>query len=428
VQGTYQFLAIDGNLGTAISSTFHVTAPASQLQWAAQPPTVITAGQTLPRISAWVEDVNKHVITSSHIVVTLAISTGPTNGKIVGTATANAMNGVVSFTNVSFSKSGTYVLTVTASGLRAALSKKFDVVPDKSAAHLVIGTTPAATVVGRHIPQFLVYVADGFGNIIRNNNTAITLAVQSGPGGTLLGTTRKNASSGVAAFGGLSIRVAGSYVISATDLALANPTPATFALTISPVSTIINRPSVPAVTAGKAFKLSTTLKGAVSSGVAWSGTVDLLDAANNVLATGVVNAKGKVTIHAPGLAGGTQTLSLRYSGDTNHLGSLSLPFKVPVSKTATRIGFWPSAGSISSGSTLTIGVQVSSVHSVPAAPSGTVVLKDNGVAVASLSLDGSSTAVFSLTPAVGTHKYSVVYQGDAYFAGVTSSTKSVVVV
>ena len=54
VQGTYQFIAIDGSLGTAVSRTFNISAPTYQLQWAAQPETTLVAGATLNNITAWV--------------------------------------------------------------------------------------------------------------------------------------------------------------------------------------------------------------------------------------------------------------------------------------------------------------------------------------------------------------------------------------
>jgi len=49
VQGTYQFLAIDGALGTAASGIFTITAPAYRLQWAAgDDPSAVASDGTDP--------------------------------------------------------------------------------------------------------------------------------------------------------------------------------------------------------------------------------------------------------------------------------------------------------------------------------------------------------------------------------------------
>ena len=431
VPGGYSLVATDGALATALSNRFTVTAPAARLQWAGEPAPTVTAGTSgawMPAMTVWVEDRNKEPV-PAHVVMTLTISTGPTGATIVGSATASALNGKATFGTVALPVAGAYVLTVSSTGLTAALSKRFNVVADKATAHLVVAQSPATTLVGRTFSSKVVIdVADALGNIIKSSTSAITLALASGPGGTLHGTTTHHASNGVATFSNLSIDMAGSYVLDVSTPSL--PGTASFATTISPVTTLANKPASHAsnYAVGQAFTVTASLKGLVSSPVAWTGTAMLVDAASHVLSgPTAVSAKGQVTFPVAGqTTAGTEMLHVIYSGDVNHLGASSPTLTLTVGPaTATKVT--PSAKKIASGTTLNLDVLVSSGHT-PLVRTGTVQLVENGSVLSSLSLDGNSHALFSLVPAVGSHSYTVNYLGDINFRSSVSSVVKITVV
>ncbi len=332
VQGSYILMASDGLLATDISQAFYVGPPAFKVEWGAKPVGTVAAGTVLPPITLVVEDINGHYIYSDHSVVTLTIASGPTGATIVGNATANPSQGIAVFSNVSFSKAGAYTLTATDGALRSPLAKPCNVVPDAASAHLSVSQSAVTTLVASQFPvNVYVNIIDNSSNIV-SDGSAITLSVLSGPGGTLAGTTTVNARFGVATFDNLSLNLAGTYVLSAVDPSLANATPATFVVTVNPVNTLVGTPALArSYEALMPLTLSARLQGLVAAPVAWSGSANLVDAANNVLASAPVNAAGDVTFtNVPGFLAGDHTLRIRYLGDTNHLASVSPPFVLSV--------------------------------------------------------------------------------------------------
>jgi hypothetical protein len=83
------------------------------------------------------------------------------------------------------------------------------------------------------LPAVVVQVKDQFGNLVTNNQSAVTLAIASGGGAgvTLGGTVTKAASGGVATFNNLSIAAAGTYTLVATDGVLGSATSSSFIIT-----------------------------------------------------------------------------------------------------------------------------------------------------------------------------------------------------
>jgi hypothetical protein len=419
--GQYTLVAYDGTLATDTSVTFTTTEAATKLQWGVQPQYTVVAGQALDSVTAWVENRNSEVV-PSHATVTLTISSGPTggsltlNGKTVANATASADFGTVTFSGLTFTKVGTYILQVAGTGLTAALSKKFVVTADASSEHVVVVQKPTTTLVGRNFTaNTIIKIEDQFGNVLEDNS-AVTLYVTSGPG-LLLGTTTVNASNGVAVYNNLSISQAGTYTIAAVDPSLVVSTPTTFTLTVTPVITSVNKPSTKtSYAAGTDFTLTTQLQGVVSSSSPWTGTASLVTTDGVVLpTTATVSASGKVTLAVAGESAGTYTVRVQYGGDGNHVAGNSLAFNLVVGgATAAKIS--PTV----TGTTLTLNVTVASTGATTAR-TGTVLLLENGTVNSTAVLDGASHATFTLNPAIGSHTYTVAYPGDANFRSSTSS-------
>lgn len=80
-------------------------------------------------VTVQVEDANNHVVTTSSAQVTLAIGTnaGP-GGKLSGTTTVNAVNGIATFKDLSIDKPGVgYTLVASSAGLTGATSNLFNI-------------------------------------------------------------------------------------------------------------------------------------------------------------------------------------------------------------------------------------------------------------------------------------------------------------
>ncbi len=107
-QGTYTLAASDGNLAAATSNSFTVARPATQLVLFQQPASATTAS-ALGLIVIDVEDSDGNLVADNNSNVTLAVASGP-KGALAGTTTVTAVNGVATFSNLSFTKAGTYTL------------------------------------------------------------------------------------------------------------------------------------------------------------------------------------------------------------------------------------------------------------------------------------------------------------------------------
>jgi hypothetical protein len=448
VPGTYSLLAYDGDLATATSQSFVVTYPPKKLQWGAQPVKAVVAGQVMPAMTVLVQDIGSHLVASNHSVVTLKIKSGPTGGTIVSGATVNADGGVAAFNNVKFNIAGSYVLTVSDGSLIGLTSKAFTVVADANSAQLVVTQAPSSTLVGKTFSSSVVVkVQDQFGNVI-DVKQPVTLATADPTADintladtpVLNGTKTVFTSHGVAVFSDLSVPqvpTGGSMTIWAYDAALgsANATKS-FDVRISKVLTTMRKPATVANYAvGKAFTLTTSMRGLVGSTASWTGPAYLVDSQNHILATdAAVGANGAISITVAngtvsGLTAGTYTAHVQYAGDANHTGGASPSFSLVVGP-ATTVSLTPSSTRLTAGSTLTLTATVKAAYNGTTARTGTLTLMDGNTAVGTMTLDGTSnnSAVFTLaSPATGSHLYTAVYSGDDNFRSDTSPKVTVTV-
>jgi uncharacterized repeat protein (TIGR03803 family) len=112
---------------------------------------------------------------------------------------------------------GQYTLTVTATDTTGAsgsgpVTIAIGGIPTK----LAFATQPVSTPTGMELPTVTVDVLDAYGNVVTTDNTdVVTLAVASGPGSFLAGsTTSATVQNGVATFNNLTLVVPGSYTLS----------------------------------------------------------------------------------------------------------------------------------------------------------------------------------------------------------------------
>ena len=155
------------------------------------------------------------VTTDNGRVVTAARATG--TGTLQGILTASTINGVATFTNLSYNVAETITLNFTASGLTNAISQSVVVSPT-TASGLVFATQPGgASRLGSPLAtQPVVKSADQYGNVSAVGlpaNLPLMLALTSGSG-ALLGTTSVDigagAGNGIASFPNIQCSDAGT--------------------------------------------------------------------------------------------------------------------------------------------------------------------------------------------------------------------------
>jgi hypothetical protein len=259
---TATFTTADGNYSSCLTPgtpatcaltpvNLTVTAAATQLGFSVQPTNVAVGASITPAVQVSIENAAGSVITSATNAVTIAIGTNPGGGALSGTVTANAVNGVATFSNLSISKAGTgYTLTAAATGLTGATSSAFNVTtPVGPPAKLAFSVQPTSVAVGSSItPPVQVSVDDASGNLVTTATNAITVAIgtNAGPGGVLSGTVTANAVAGVATFSNLSINTAGTgYTLTAAAAGLTGATSTAFNVTGGAAGFVVSYGTVP---------------------------------------------------------------------------------------------------------------------------------------------------------------------------------------
>jgi adhesin/invasin len=230
--GSYTLKATDGALTSATSNSLTISPAAASKLVFTQQPTNATAGVAIsPAVAVKVEDAFGNVVTSNNSTVTITLSSGTfSNGS--RTATATAVNGTVTFSNLVINTAGTYTLAATDGSLTGATSNSLTI-SAAAASKLVFGQQPTNTRHGSTMsPAVTVFVEDAFGNVCTTNNSTVTLTLSSNSFSNGSRTVTVSAVNGVATFNSLIINAIGSnYSLNATDGALTNARSNTFSIT-----------------------------------------------------------------------------------------------------------------------------------------------------------------------------------------------------
>jgi Tol biopolymer transport system component len=231
----YTLAAASGTLKGATSAAFAV-APAAPgaLSFVAQPGNATAGAAISPAVAVAVRDTFGNTLPSAAFAVSVAIGANPGGGTLSGTTTANAVNGVATFSDLSIQKaSGGYTLTAASGALKSATSATFAIAPAASA-QLGFVVPPSIVDLSRPIsPAVQVAIQDAFGNTVPTASGAVTIALGANPGGaTLSGTFTAGAVNGVAAFADLALDKLGSgYTLGATSGTLTAATSPPFSVT-----------------------------------------------------------------------------------------------------------------------------------------------------------------------------------------------------
>jgi hypothetical protein len=212
--GGYLLDATEGNLAVISRSITVTPPPATKLAIVKQQVTAV-AGKAVTPLVVDVETATGAIATTNKTTVTLTLLSGPTGGKVSGKLTATAVNGIATFSGLSFNLVGVYELKATDGSLTAATSKTITVTPG-APAKLVITEQPTST--ANDTTPLVVHIEDAFGNLVTSAETQVSLALSSAPkGGALQGTTTVKAVNGIATFSKFILTVKGTYKLKATD-------------------------------------------------------------------------------------------------------------------------------------------------------------------------------------------------------------------
>ncbi|HLJ91472.1 MAG TPA: Ig-like domain-containing protein [Candidatus Angelobacter sp.] len=143
-----------------------------------------------------------------------------------------------------------------------------------------------------------------------------------------------------------------------------------------------------------------------------------------VLGTGNVNRSGQATLSTPILSAGLHLISVSYREGQNQAEAASSILRQAIDRapTVTSIHL-PSSSAPGTGITLTASVFTKDPAPTAGPPMGSVIFKDGKTVLGTATINMFQQAVFS-APALsaGLHSLTASYQGNANFAGSTSST------
>jgi hypothetical protein len=145
-------------------------------------PTNGTAGTSFS-VAVSVEDSSGTVVTSNDSTIRLSVR-GP--GGFAGdghTMTATAVNGVATFDNLTLNKAGTYTLEASIGHRHRVTSDSFVISPDTNGPEQLVFLRQYSTrgTVNEPLRTVDVAVEDQYGNIIKTDDSSVTLTVNSGP-------------------------------------------------------------------------------------------------------------------------------------------------------------------------------------------------------------------------------------------------------
>ncbi len=258
--GTATLAAVTAS-STSFGTLTEVAGAANRLAFTAQPGSA-TAGAVFgaqPAVQSRDQFGNNSTsgLAASRIVsLALSAGTGPLLGATnmdIGTA---AGNGAVTWTNLEINVAGTNdQLTASASGFTNGVSSVFTVAP-ATASRLTILTQPSLTATAgvAFASQPVIRIEDGFGNLIKSDNSTVVGASLAAGTAALQGTTNRTASGGLISFTNLSYNVAETIALRFTSGGLTAATSSNVVVSAAAASllTIQTQPSATAI-AGVAF-------------------------------------------------------------------------------------------------------------------------------------------------------------------------------
>ena len=447
-------------LTTGTSAAFNVvTAPANFLQFSTQP--VSTTAGTSFTVAVTIKDgVTGNPVTGSSF--TIHLSTFPSTVSIFPAATTtvlaatNPATGIATYSNISLQTAGTYNLVATEAAASGASSNQFTI-SAATASTLVFFAQPADSVAGDATNTSNIYsadptvpvevaVVDAFGNIVTGATTPITIAINTGAGGTLsadsgqflfsnAGSAGQNGTAavpGVAIFDNLNINLVGSYTLKGNGGTLTQALSTSFNITPDSAATLTVSNIANPSTVQTATDVKVTAKdlfGNVATG--YTGIIGFTSVpAGATLPANYTFVSGDAGVHT--FTGGVTFHST--SGSTSVTATDTVTATITGSQTAIVVNKSTPVFSNLSAPTITFGSTPTVLGGTLALgsqfPSGNVTITVNGVAqsTAISAVDGSFSSSFATGAlSVNTYVITYAYAGDANFSSVSNTTKNLIV-
>jgi streptogramin lyase len=172
-----------------------------------------------------------------------------------------------------------------------------------------------------------------------------------------------------------------------------------------------------------------------------SGSVTFFDGSTPI-GTVNVDTSGNAVLPTAFAVAGTQNVTAVFNGTSTFAPSRSTVIKETVKQDVTTATLTASANPAPVGKKLVLTVKVTPSFTGAGAPTGTVIISDNGVILSFANLDSTGQAVLTFTPGQtikttnghftilpkGLHHLKVTYEGDGNFAPSVSATLNLTVV
>src|SRR5206468_12638502 len=205
-----QLSATASGFTNGLSSLFSVSpAAASRLTIQSQPSATATAGVIFAQQPVIrVEDSFGNLRTGDNTTVVTTSRNGG-SGVLQGSAALNAVNGLVSFTNLSHLVATTITIDFASAGVAGTTSANIAVSP-APASKLTLLTQPSSTAIAGVVfaQQPVIRIEDPYGNLRASDNSTVVTATRNAGSGVLQGTTSLGAVNGLVSFTNLSHNVA----------------------------------------------------------------------------------------------------------------------------------------------------------------------------------------------------------------------------
>jgi len=210
---TFYALAVDA-LGN--ESATGTSAPSVAVDITSDTPPDAPSGLTASAISPTQIDLSFSEVSSGQTGFTIDRSTDPTFQTFTQLFTINVAD-ATTYDDTGLTPNSTYYYRVEAFNSAGDSAFSNTAHATTTAAKLAFGGQPTTASAGQSLGAVVVDVEDQSGNVLAADDSSVTLSVATGPSSALNGTLTVQAVNGVATFGELTLDIAGTYTLAATD-------------------------------------------------------------------------------------------------------------------------------------------------------------------------------------------------------------------
>jgi hypothetical protein len=423
--GTYTLTATQGPLTSPKSSNFSVMADASiPTLVLAHQPLATTVGLALsPALVVDVQDQFGNVITTgtyASSTVVLTIASGPADGSFNGsnTLSVKAVKGLATFSKAVLSTAGTYTVNVTDGSFALTDPVLFTQVIMPGNTTVAAPHTSASYTFGQTINLSTSFKSTAGSSLPFTGTPTLVLN-----GGDSIPPTSFSPA-GLVKFALVDVP-ADSYVCTLSYPGDVNhvATSSSFTLQVNQAATTT---TLAANIAAPVFGQTLTLTAFVKASPSFhrSGSVNFLDNGQPLETQPLNGTTNSASLTFVVASTGSHSYQAVYLGDTDFKSSTSSVLKRTVGKDKTSVSVMPITSPQAINQTFDLHVQVSVLAPGASILAGDqVTVKDNGKAIATLTLDSSGSATLPAISytASGAHIISVLFPGDADTLAATSS-------